>query len=413
MSTQNLPLPGAASRPLPTATVAELDADPHGMFRRHRGKAPFLQRTDGPCIALRAADVEALITDPRTRQIETELMRLRGITSGPLFDSIQNSMLFSNGEVHRQRRAPMSRAFAFRAIAGIRPHIRAVADRLIDTHLRAGEMNLVDDYSALIPAHAIAGILGLPEDDVPVFTAWVYSFSRAFSASFTPAEVPEITKAAAELSHYVEKLLADRRANPREDFITTFMRAADDAGTLTPMEIVAQLVTVILGGSDTTRAAMAIQVALLLQDREQWEAVCRDASAIPGAVAEALRFEPAVGSVPRFAATDIEIDGYTVPAGRVLTLSTMSAMRDPALYPNPDRFDIARTGHPRWHMVFGGGPHRCLGEALARAELEEGLAALAARLPGLQLSGMPLRLHGHAGIRRIEPLQVAWTRQGR
>jgi cytochrome P450 len=410
MSMQNPSSRAATSRPLPTAMLAQLDADPHGMFRHYRGQAPFLQRTDGPCIALRAADVEALTTDPRTRQIETELIRLRGITSGPLFDSIQNSMLFSNDEVHRQRRAPMSRAFAFRAIAGIRPHIRAVADKLIDKHLHTGEMNLIDDYSALIPAHAIASILGLPENDVPIFTAWVYFFSRAFSPSFTPAEVPDMTKAAAELSGYVEMLLADRRVKPREDFITTYMHAAHEAGMLTPMEIVAQLVTVILGGSDTTRAAMAIQVALLLQNHEQWEAVCRDASLIPGAVAEALRFEPAVGSVPRFTAADIEIDGYTVPAGRILTLSTMSAMRDPALYPDPDRFDIRRTGHPRWHMVFGGGPHRCLGEALARAELEEGLAALAAQLPDLQLSGAPLRLHGHAGIRRIEPLHVAWTR---
>jgi cytochrome P450 len=410
VSTQNLSFQGAASQPLSTATIAELDADPHGRFRHYRGEAPFLQRADGAYLALRAADVEALTSDPRTRQLETELIQSRGITSGPLFEIFQHSMLFANGEVHRQRRAPMSRAFAFRAVGGIRPYIRRVAETLIDAHLSAGEMNLVDDYAVLIPAHVIASILGLPEDDVPSFTAWVYSFSRAFSASFTPAEVPDIIEAAAQLRDYATSLIADRRANPREDFIKTFVRAAEEAGEITPTEMMAQLVTVIVGGSDTTRSAMAIQVALLLQHHEQWEAVCRDASLIPGAVAEALRYEPAVGSVPRFTLADIERDGYVVPAGHILILSTLSAMRDPALYSDPDRFDISRTDHPRWHIVFGSGAHRCLGEALARAELEEGLGALAARLPGLRISGAPLRLHGHGGIRQIEQLHVAWAK---
>jgi cytochrome P450 family 103 len=138
--------------------------------------------------------------------------------------------------------------------------------------------------------------------------------------------------------------------------------------------------------------------------------VCQNPNLIPGAVAEALRFEPAVGSVPRFTVADIDIDGFVVPAGRILTLSTLSALRDPALYPDPDRFDITREKHPRWHLAFGGGAHRCLGEALARAELEEGLAALTTRLPGLRISGEPLGLYGHAGIRRIEPLQVSWPK---
>lgn len=175
MKTQLYSFPTAAYRPLPTVTTAELDADPHGLFARYRSETPFLRRTDGPYIALRAADVAALITDPRTRQMETEMLRSRGITSGPLFDLIGNSMLFANGEVHRRRRAPMSRAFAFRIMSAIRPHIRTAADKLIDVHFRTGAMNLIDHYSALIPAGAIANILGLPEDDAPTFTAWVYS----------------------------------------------------------------------------------------------------------------------------------------------------------------------------------------------------------------------------------------------
>jgi cytochrome P450 family 103 len=368
----------------------------------------LIRRDDGSYLVIRANDVERLATDPRTRQIETEFAELRGITDGPVFNFFRDSMLQSNGEVHRKRRAPMSRSFAFRMIAALRPRIRAVAEELIASCHADGEMNFLDGYAALIPARTIAGILGIPEADIPYFTSLVYRFARSLNFSFTADEVPDITDAAARLADYMTGLLAERRASPRTDFLTDYAKAADEAGDLSPDEILSQAVTVIVGGSDTTRAAMAMQVALLLQHREQWEAVCRDAALIPGAVLEALRYEPSVGAFARFALEEIEIDGYVAPGDSLLSLSTMSAMRDPAVYAEPDRFNIKRTDHPRWHAVFGGGAHRCLGEALARAELEEGLAAVAARLPQLELVGEPPKMGEHSGIRPITAMQVAW-----
>lgn len=166
--------------------------------------------------------------------------------------------------------------------------------------------------------------------------------------------------------------------------------------------------TIIVAGSDTTRGAMVIQAGLLLEHREQWEAVCQDAALIPAAVCESLRYEPSVGSIPRFTVEDVELDGYVIPIGRMLTLSTLAAMRDPAVFAEPDRFNIHRTDLPRKHLAFGGGPHRCLGEALAKAELEEGLAALVARFPGLRLSGNPLSVKGYGGVRRVADLHVSW-----
>jgi len=141
----------------------------------------------------------------------------------------------------------------------------------------------------------------------------------------------------------------------------------------------------------------------------EWARLCHIAL-IAGAVSESMRYEPSVGSTPRFTLADIEIAGYVVPADSLLSLSTLSAMRDPALYTDPDRFNIRRTDHPRRHIVFGGGAHRCLGEALARAELEEALAALAERLPNLHLLNEPLRIFGHAGVRRVSGMKVGWTR---
>jgi len=392
----------------PSLTVQQLDQDPHGVFRRYRQLTPLLKREGSGYIALRAADIEPLAFDPRTRQIETEQLTVRGIHSGPLVDLWSNSMLFSNGPEHRSRRAPMSRAFAFKLIEMLRPRIRAAATRILDEHLQAGQMNFLDDFAALIPARVIAEILGIAADDVPRFTQLVYSVSRSLSISYAPEEIAPMQESAGQLLQYVEQLLAGNGAMLENEFLQTYLATVADANTLSAAEILSQIVTVIIAGSDTTRGAIAVQVSLLLQHRDQWEAVCSDPALIPGAVSESLRYEPVVGSIPRFTLADIELDGFIVPRNNILSLSTLSAMRDPSQYAEPDRFNIRRTDHPRRHLVFGMGVHRCLGEILARAELEESLAAVVSKLPELQLAGNPPALSGHGGIRRIDGMRVRW-----
>jgi cytochrome P450 family 103 len=135
--------------------------------------------------------------------------------------------------------------------------------------------------------------------------------------------------------------------------------------------------------------------------------VSRDPGLIPAAVAESLRYEPSVGSAGRVAQEDIALDGHVVPAGSMILLSTLSALRDEAVYAHPDTFDIRRTDLPRLHPIFGGGAHRCIGEALARIELEEGLGALMRLAPDLRLTGAMPAIQGHSGIRRIDALRVA------
>jgi len=392
----------------PPFLVAHLDRDPHGIFRRCRPLTPVIRRAEGGYIALRAEDVERLITDPRTRQMETESVRLRGVTEGVLFDFFRTSMLFTNGVDHRRRRAPVARAFAWQFVTALRPRIRAIAEELLETASARREMNFLDDFCALIPARIVSDVLGLPREDVPKFTSWVYTISRAINASFTREDIPQIETATRELRDYVETLLQSRRAQPCGDFLSDYVSAVDEAQNLNAVETVAQIMTVILGGSDTTRTALAVQLALLLEHREHWEAVCGNPSLVPDAVSEALRYEPAVASVPRVTLEDIELEGYLVPRGQLLTLSTMSAMRDPARYADPDRFDISRVERPARHAVFGGGTHRCLGELLARAELEEALTVLAGRLPNVELAGRPPELTGHAGIRRINAMRITW-----
>ncbi len=317
-------------------------------------------------------------------------------------------MLFANGAEHRRRRAPMSRAFAFRLIEEMRPRIRAVAGEIIERRMSERELDFLNDFAALIPARIIARILGIPATDVPRFTELVYGVSRSLSLSYAREEIRGMEDSARLLTEYVGELLSAQRTALHDDFLSSYSLTVAEAGDLSPAEIVSQVVSVIIAGSDTTRGAIAVQVALLLQHREQWDAVCADPALIPGAVSESLRYEPVVGSIPRFTLEDIELDGYRIPRNNILSLSTLSAMRDPSQYAEPDRFDISRTDHPRRHPIFGLGVHRCLGEVLARAELEESLAALTERLPRLELAGPPPALQGHGGIRRVGGMRVRW-----
>jgi cytochrome P450 len=406
----NTPSPGTRAEP-PTLSIAQLDEDPHGIFRRYRHLTPLLKRANAGYLAIRAADMEPLAFDPRTRQIETEQLAVRGIHSGALVELWSSSMLFSNGGEHRRRRAPMSRAFAFKLIEDMRPRIRAAAQQILEEHLPAGELDLLSDFASIIPARIIANVLGIPAEDVPHFTELVYSVSRSLSLSYAQSEIESMQESARQLMQYVDELLGARGAALSNEFVASYLKTVTEAGNLSAAEILSQIVTIIIAGSDTTRGAIAMQVALLLQHREQWQAVCADPSLIPGAVSESLRYEPVVGTIPRFTLEDIEIEDYLVPRNSILSLSTLSAMRDPGQYVEPDRFNIRRTDHPRRHWVFGLGVHRCLGEILARAELEESLAALVGLLPQLQLVGKPPSLQGHGGIRRIDGMRVQWASQ--
>jgi cytochrome P450 len=397
----------SATGDLPILTAERLDADPHGIFRLYRRTHSLVAHEAGGYFVLRLADVERLSKDPRARASETEFPEMHGVTDGALFDAFRHGMLTANGDAHRRRRSPFSRTFAARMITELRPHIRRSAEELVDAWYADGQVDFLEQFAAQVPARVISDLLGLPREDIPSFTTLVYKVSRFISLSFTPDEIPGIEVAARQLQAYVEGILDHRRRAPCGDFLSRFVATADDAAEMSPVEIIFQIVQLIIGGTDTTRVAIVMQVALLLQHHEQWMAVCRDPGLIPAAVDESMRFEPSVASTSRVAAEDIEVGGAIIPAGTFVTLSIMSGMRDESAYDNPDMFDIRRVRRPRLHPVFGGGPHRCIGEMLARVELEESLAVLTARIPRLRLDQAPA-IKGHFGIRRVDTMRVSW-----
>ena len=344
----------------------------------------------------------ACVDPAMTRQVEMEKMTALGICSGPVYDYFANALLFANGETHARRRGPLARAFAFPVIAAMRGEIRKVAEALIRPHL-GREVDFLTDIAGVLPARIVANILGAADEDIPRFTALVHDAMQALSRlSGVAAEEARL----GELTDFVDELLTARRADPGDDFLSAYVAAAETAG-MDRMEARTQIVAVILAGSDTTRMALSSTMAQLMLHPAQWNDFRGDPEGMKTQVAaEGLRFDPVVGSLPRVASAVFELDGVGIEPGDILAPSVIGALRDPAVYDAPDRFDIHRIDHPRYHPVFGAGAHRCLGEALARAELEEALAALATLAPGAALNGPPPILRGLSGARSIDAMRM-------
>jgi cytochrome P450 family 103 len=396
----------AATESPPVIAPETLMDDPHARFAALRTRHPLIQLGEGHYMVLRAADVLAMLTDRRTIQIEgADYARLNKVPDGFAADFIRDFFLFGNGDDHRTKRRLFARSFAHGAIRAAQPRIRAVADKVVAELPRGESFDFVERMAARVPAEMIAAMLGLPQSEASHFARHVYDLARAFTPVYPHAQHDDIENAAAHLFAYVEEHMRARLDAPQDDLLSTLVADWQADPAISFKCLVNQVIGIIIGGSDTTRAAFAMLVALLVQHPEAWAAIQADPALIPGAVAEGLRYEPSVGSVARFTTAAIDIGNVSLPAGVVLRVSTLSAMRDPDLYAEPERFDIRRQDHPRLHLVFGTGPHRCIGEMLARLEMQEGLAALVSAVSAIEMEEAP-RMLGFASIRQITPMSV-------
>ncbi len=381
--------------------------DIHAAYRDARARSPVARNQMGIVLGLRGRQLETIVSDV-TRQMENETLMMQGVTSGPIWDLRANSILFANGDAHRRRRQPLARTFAFKLMEGMRPKAAAVATELVSERMGAGDVDFLGEISANIPARIIADILGIPHSDLPYFQGLVENavgtlgfFDQALRSKYESDIV--------EFDAYVGKLLDDRRKSPRGDFLSEFAAATKEAGELTEAEIRADVIALIVAGSDTTKNSIAMTLNLLLEHPDQWAKLKADPDGMKkGAAAEGLRYEPVALGVPRFSIAPFELDGYDIEPNRIVIFSIVSACRDPEVYTNPEAFDIGRTDHPRWHFAFGGGAHRCLGEALARVEIEETLAAIAKLAPSTRVTGSRPAMKA-APIRAVDQMRVAFA----
>jgi cytochrome P450 len=334
---------------------------------------------DQALLLTRYDDVRQMLSDPRfTRHPDTaDAARVTANEEGGVFGE-----KLTEDVLHQRWRRVISRAFTTRRVQAIQPHIEETTESLVTAMIERGApVDLLAVLGFPLPAAVICDQLGVPDTDRDRFAYW--SDTMLSMTRYTQAE---IDAAQAEFGEYFAKHIAAKRADPGDDLISEFIRFTDEFdGQLTDEMLIATSQGLLVAGYETTAGMIGKMVAHLLAAPDRWARLLADPELVRTAVEEMLRFDPDPGfGIPRHLSADVEVGDHTLPAGTTVVCSIGAANRDDRTFTGADRVDLHRT--PNQHLAFGIGPSSCVGQALARVELQTVLRVLLRRLPTLELA---------------------------
>jgi cytochrome P450 len=284
-----------------------------------------------------------------------------------------------DGDEHRHHRALLSAAFTPRRVERLRPIAAEVAGRLADGLVaRGGRGDFVEAFATPLPSEVFAGLFGLPPEDRDRLARWSAVVAQAFAPLTGPEQVAAVESAAADLRAYCGALVARRRAEPADDLVTHLLEAEVDGERLDDTEVIATMSGFIFAGSETTRRQLTALISVFAAHPYSWERLAAAPDGVDTAVVEVLRHRSIVPALSRVAVEPFEHDDLELAPGGRLLASFETANHDPAVFDDPQTFDVERANAAE-HVTFGWGPHFCLGAGLARLELQESLRALLAR----------------------------------
>lgn len=389
-------------------------ADPHSRYAELRAQGGIhhvlLPSKEAAWLVTDARAVRAALTDERLRND----VRHSASWAHDGGYAIGRNLLQVDPPVHTRLRRLVAREFTRHRVQAMRGRVQETADALIDALAPAGEADLVDAFAFPLPVTVICELIGVPEEDRDPFRAW--------SAEIVAATSHEAASAAGlAMTAYLTDLIEAKRALPveadaagssRGDLLHALAHAdSTDEEPLTAPELLGMAFLLLVAGHETTANLISSAVDLLLRNPEQLAALRADWTLLEGAVEEAMRYEPpALAAAYRYPVTDVTIAGTTVPKGDPVVLGLAAANRDPAVFADPDRFDIHRDpAATRTHLSFGHGIHHCLGAPLARMESAIALRTLLERLPGLALADPSAPSAWRPSLLRgLDRLDVTW-----
>ncbi|MDT0330224.1 cytochrome P450 [Nocardiopsis lambiniae] len=356
--------------------------DPYPTHRRMRAQGPFITSRLGFLTATTHDAVQHVLRD-RTFGVRP----FDPADAPPGLDVLDLSFLTRDPPEHTRLRALARPAFSPRRLERHAVQIEEIAHELLDKALAKGRFDLMTDFAQPLPIIVITRLLGIPDDDHAAFVALGETIGSSLDGPRSARHLRRIHTAAAHLDTMFDRLMAQRRADPRDDVIST-LTAATDEGGLTPADMRSMCRLLLIAGFETTVNLIGNGTAALLRHRSQWDRLIADPDLAGNAVEEILRYDPPVQMTSRWAGHDTSILGHGVRRGQYVLCLIASAGRDPDHYTDPDRFDITRPDASD-HLAFSGGIHYCLGAPLARLEGRIALRALAARAPHLRPAGTP------------------------
>ncbi|WP_030913128.1 cytochrome P450 [Streptosporangium amethystogenes] len=389
----NYPIPNDAALE-PPAEWAEL-----------RSKCPVAHVTlpsgDQATLLTRYDDVKEVLADPRfTRQLSAPDAARLSAEGGGVFSSDLAQIIPDGGEEHQHWRRLVSRWFTAKRMNALRPSMAKTAEELIDDMVKRGVPgDLKADLGFPLPVYVICDMLGVPAADRDRFSYW--SDTMLNLTRYTQAE---IEASQLEFFQYMSGHVAAKRAAPDDDLLSGLIAAGTpEEGGLSDLQIQVTGIALLVAGHETTANMIGKMVAMLLADRSRWERLLADPSLIRTTVEESLRLDANSGfGLPRYLREETEVSGTHLPKGTTVVCSMAAANRDESAFEAADQMDMTRSPNP--HLSFGAGAHSCLGQALARTELQVVLEVLLRKLPTLDLA-VPV-----AELERVEGLAVGGLR---
>ena len=288
----------------------------------------------------------------------------------------------------------------------LEPRLREIANRFVEETLDAGEMDIVKDLSIPFPVTVIAELLGVDPEMREKFKHWSDATVIGLSGVAKEFSKEDVRKNADEMADYIETIVAERRANPKDDLISILVSAQSGDEALTGGEVLSFVFLLLVAGNETTTNLIGNAVSAFLRHPDQLAEVTKDLSLIPQAIEEVLRYDSPIQALPRLATQKVELDSGKVDEGTFLMTYFGSANRDTQQFPDASKFDIHRK--PQGHLAFGHGIHFCLGASLARLEAQIALEALLSRCRNLELQTEDIPVLDSLALRGPKSISIAF-----
>ena len=358
----------------------DLKTNPHARFKQLRDQAPVNLMPDGRWRLSRYTDIQRLL-----KNSNVGMRHLNGLIPDHTREESEASkfMLRSDPPDHDRLRQLVSKAFTPRALAAIRPQVQPLVDTELDRIVQQGQMDFAQDLALLVPAASMCCMLGIGFADRHRLSTLVSHATYLLAAKAYPELQGAAHKAVDELAAYMYELIEQRRANPRDDILTSLVLAEEAGDSLSLEELIQQSIGLLIAGLETTIGVIGNGMRVFAQHPEQFERLAQHRELAESAVEECLRYEPSIPYTSRVLWEDTEFGGITIPADSVIMCVLIGANRDPAVFTEPDRFDITRKEAK--HCSFGGGIHFCLGSHLARMNAEVAFSSIAKRIKDIEL----------------------------
>ncbi|WP_410608239.1 cytochrome P450 [Amycolatopsis sp. lyj-109] len=387
--------------------------DPYSRYHRLRKAAPVHRSSMGTWVLTRYDDVDEFL---RGKEVDKDIETwMAGRFAGewdqhPALGKLAANMLWANPPNHSRLRRIVNRAFTVKRVMEHRAYIERRFDELIAPLAEAGGGDICNDVCFPLALSVMAQLVGVPQEQAPLLRDKIRDFQRVFEPGMTASELRTADKAAVFLDDYFGDLVRRRQAKREDDLLSALIDAVDEDGErLDFFELVQMCHMIIAAGSETTTFFMTNGIRLFIEHPDQAELLRRDPKLLGQAVTEVLRYEPSAHMIPRTTTGPVRLGDVEIPARSRVMVWIAAANRDPEHFPDPDRFDITRTGTSP--MAYGLGIHFCLGWRLANLQAETVFPAMLNRFRDLEITE-PLRHRPRVAFPQVESLPIRFAENG-